>query len=89
MTIDNDPYVYLPPDLSEFPATDREKAVAAEYTLIQRVQDDDFPTTHAAWLKVGVQSFKVAETFDDAPEASWMCWMLAKALIRVIDGAKS
>lgn len=72
------------PDLSEFPATEREKELAERYTRISPVVCRGEPEAHRPWLIVGVQSFMLPS--DDTPsEASWFCWMLAKALAQVID----
>lgn len=73
-------------------ATEREQKLMEQYTRISyvTVQDEDNPeysladATHA-WLVVGAQSFCVSnQYFDSRDEASWLCWMVAKALSKVI-----
>jgi hypothetical protein len=64
----------------------RERSIAAKLTRVTEVFDDDWPDAHAAWLTIGPQHFKVG-VCEDREEAGWMCWMLAKAMIAVIDGA--
>lgn len=71
------------PDLTAFAkASPEQMAVAEKYTRIAPCCVEDEPEAHTAWLVVGPQQFRVsAITHETAEEASWMCWMLAKALL--------
>jgi hypothetical protein len=77
---------WQPADLTGLEATDAEQAVAAKYTRIQPCITDGWPDAHTAWLVVEHQSFRFGYTvFETAKEASAYCWLLAKALLRVIE----
>ena len=85
----DDPFARSAPDLSEFDATPDEKMIAEKYTQIQPCICGDLEDAHTVWLCVGSQGFRVSpDVFDSAEHASWMCWMLAKALIAVIEGER-
>ena len=72
------------PNLDQFPdATVAEKSYAERYTFIKRCSNDDYPGEYEVWLRVEQQSFRLDGTHDDAHHASWTCWMLAKALLKV------
>jgi hypothetical protein len=64
----------------------RERSIAGKLTRVTEAYDDEWPDAHAAWLTIGPQHFKVG-VFEDREEAGWMCLMLAKAMIAVIDGS--
>ena len=73
----------LPPD-----ATARERALAERYTRISfvLVGGGDPIDTEAtlAWLEIDQQSWCVTSESCTTEEANWHCWMLAKALARMI-----
>lgn len=72
------------PDFSRLEdATDEEIRVANEFTRIQYTLVRGEPNAHLVWLTVGNQSFKLDLPSEDIVHASWRCWMLAKALIKV------
>jgi len=64
----------------------RDKSIAGKYTRVTKAIDEDWPEAHAAWLTIGPQHFKVM-VFETEEEAGWYCWMLAKAMMAVIDSA--
>lgn len=72
------------PDLSSFDATEKEKLIARKYTRIRENVCEDLPDAHTAWLVVENQSFRVRPfAADTAVNASWTCWMLAKAIQKI------
>lgn len=71
----------LPPE-----ALARDRSIASKLTRVTKVIDEDWPDAHAAWLTVGPQHFKVT-VCETREEAGWHCWMLAKAMMAVIDSA--
>ncbi len=85
MEISNDdPFKFKEPDLSSFTdATAEEIAVAKKYTAIRFIIREEGENAHTSWLKVGVQSFRFSLTKDTPEEASWTCWMLAKAVLSI------
>ena len=66
----------------------RERAVAWRITRTVKVDDECWPDAHEAWLTIGPQHFHVG-LCEDEMEAGFMCVMLAKAMIAMIDGAAS
>jgi len=66
----------------------RDKSIARRYTRVTKAIDEDWPEAHAAWLTVGPQHFKVM-VLETEEGAGWYCWMLAKAMMAVIDSAAS
>lgn len=70
-------------DLSSFEPSPAEQRLADAYTRIQSCAVQDLPSAHTAWFVVGNQSFLIGKCYETAEEASWMCWMLAKALGKV------
>ena len=84
-----DIFTHIPPVLPD-EAGEREKAIAAKYTRISfcLVGDtgDDSDDGWLAWLEIGQQSWsvtRIACASEDA--ASWHCWMLAKAILVLLD----
>jgi len=82
-TADN-PFEHRPPTLPK-EATERERELAEKYTRISFLIVDGVEDASLPWLEVGVQSFPIGDYRSNREEASWMCWMLAKALAKVID----
>ena len=76
---------YIKPNLDQFEgATTAEKSYAERYTFIRPCTVLDLPEAHTAWFRVGGQEFRIdAGCADNESEASWMCWMFAKALLQV------
>lgn len=70
------------PDLSHFSATDREMAIASQYT---RITQDDHEVQ--PWLVVGNQSLRIGGGEETTLSAAWACWMLAKAIQKIEDEA--
>lgn len=78
----------LPPE-----ATDRQREIAAKYTRISFIlvesQEHELgyePDATIAWYRVGVQQFRITpEPYSNRDEASWVCWMMAKAIESMID----
>jgi hypothetical protein len=76
---------YLKPNLVDLPATAAELAAAEQYTRICPIVREDAPDAHTAWLVVENQYFCVTpQSCDTAAEASWHCWMLAKAVLKIL-----
>jgi len=73
----------LPPE-----ALARDRSIAKKFTRVTKAIDEDWPDAHAAWLTVGPQHFKVT-VCETREEAGWHCWMLAQAMMAVIDYANS
>jgi hypothetical protein len=73
----------LPPE-----ALARDRSIAKKFTRVTKAIDEDWPDAHAAWLTVGPQHFEVT-VCETREEAGWHCWMLAKAMMAVIDSAVS
>ena len=75
------------PNLSAYPVTDHEKFVAASFTRILILEDEDGgPSDPPEWpvqMSIGVQFFTVG-TRETEVEADWLCWQLAKALSKLI-----
>jgi hypothetical protein len=67
----------------------RERSIAKKYTRVTAVVCSDWPDCHQAWLTVGPQHFPIGAAMETRDEAEWQCWMLAKAMIAVIDAAVS
>ena len=67
-------------------ATEIEAELMRRYTKIQHTVCRDIPDAHNAYLVVNQQSFHVngIVAYDTAVEASWSCWMLAKAIKTII-----
>jgi len=94
-TTDDDQFRKRLPLLPEA-ATDRQRELAAKYARISFiiVPSDEHelgyePDATIAWLAVGNQFFRVStEPCDDRDHASWMCWMLAKAIEVILDEAR-
>ena len=81
-------FEFKEPDLAGFgdDATDQEVLLAKKYTRIREIVDGDEPDAHTAWLVVDNQQFCVSIlAHKNAEEASWKCWMLAKALNKIVD----
>lgn len=82
-----DPFQKRPPWLPE-QATDNQRQLAEKYTRISYIVVPDelnkghcVPDASVAWLVVGSQYFRVSNpACDNRDEASWMCWMVAKAI---------
>lgn len=73
------------PDLSAFPASEREREIAAQYTRIRRIVIEGFPDAHTAWLVIDQQSFCITpQARDTAEHAAGLCWQLAVALLRMM-----
>lgn len=77
-------------------ASDRARELAEKYTRISFILVPDgehelgyLPDATVAWFVVGVQSFRITPHYcDNRDSASWHCWMLAKALAKVLDAEK-
>lgn len=88
----NNPLGWRLPDLPAR-ATARERQLAEKYTRISSivVHDDngeDCAVADAtiAWFTVEQQAWRITPEYcDTREEASWYCWMLAKALAKLID----
>lgn len=83
---------YKSPDLSRFINTPLKGAsvpkkdeidAADRFTKIRHTEVDDYPDSHTSHLVVGNQYFQLAGVSDTEEGASWHCWMLAKAMLRV------
>jgi hypothetical protein len=73
------------PDLSRFDAaTPEEVRIANLFTRIQFTLVRGEPNAHNVWLEVDNQSFRLDLHSEDAIHASWRCWMLAKAILKVL-----
>ena len=69
------------PDLSSFTdATEVQKQLAAKFTRMKHCVVAGQPSARTVWLTVGVQHFQIGHYVDDEREASWTCWMRAKAI---------
>jgi len=72
-------YRQMKPKVTFKDATKAEKALAAKYTRIRKVGKEYLPM-----LVVGVQCFWLEPRRCNKEEASWVCWMMAKALLAVV-----
>ncbi len=73
------------PNLSSFAnATKKEKEIAKKYTRIVCPSRGRFIPA----LVIGVQEFRLEPERCNKKEASWVCWMLAKALVGILDYGK-
>lgn len=63
--------------------TDDEVRVAKQYTRIRLILVEGEPEAHTAWLMVGGQQFRLNGHSDTPGDASWQCWMLAKAILKI------
>ena len=69
------------PNLDQFDrATDEEKRLANKYARIRPCCVKGDPEACTVWLKVGNQMFRLDSVEENEVEASWTCWMLAKAI---------
>ena len=66
----------------------RDRSLARRYTRVTKTAVGDWPDAHTAWLTVGAQHFAVG-VWETEEEAGWHCWMLANAIMAVIDSAAS
>lgn len=74
-------FEFKEPSLDFDGVTLAEREFAKKYTAIRKIIVKGEPDAHTAWLVVGGQRFCVSPQYHDTPEeASWQCWMLAKAL---------
>lgn len=73
----------LPPE-----ALARDRSIANKFTRVTKAFDLDRPDAHTAWLTVGPQHFRI-EVCETREEAGEHCWLLAKAMMAVIDSAVS
>lgn len=85
------PFIHRVPVIPDA-ATDRERELAERYTRISwLIVEGDEPDSvidgaTIVWLEVEQQHFRVSPEYYDTPEeAGCMCWMLAKALAKIID----
>lgn len=70
---------WIKPDLEQFGGvTKEERRLAEKYTALRPLGNEWFPI-----LVVGDQSWMVADCIPKE-EAEWHCWMLAKALLKVV-----
>ena len=70
-------------DAEEHGPTDAEVKFAERWTRIRTIVVEDVQDAHTAWLVVGGQQFCLNRYSDTAAEASWTCWLLAKALLKI------
>lgn len=78
-------FEFIAPDLSDCPATETEKAMAAKYTRIRRVAVEGVPNAHTVWLQIGTQQFCIWDYVECKEDALWHCWILAKALVALLE----
>lgn len=72
------------PNLDQFPeATAAEKSYAAKYTFIKPCPSEDYPEGYEVWFRVEQQSFRISGAYENEYHASCICWMFAKALLKV------
>lgn len=62
----------------------RTRNIMEKYTRVSPCVVEGEPDAHNAFLVVDNQSFCITSlACDTKEEASWMCWMLAKALEKI------